>query len=249
MPVEPKINTKDVAQLERTLQRLNKQGIPYAVRFALDKTAFDGMREAKVEAKRVFTMRNTWTERSIQVNKVPKTTNEIHRMASEMGSRMAYMGEQEKGFTRSASGSQGVQVPTAQAAGQGDATRRTRPVKKQFRWSTIRSVKRRAPVSSKQATFVALTEAIKARDKIVFMRLGRVRGFWQIRGRIGKDGRPIINKLALIWNANRSIVKTSRHRWMEPAAERARQRIPANYNETLSEQVNKAVAYHNSKAG
>ena len=220
--LEPKINTKQVEQLERTLQRLNKQGIPYAVRFALDRTAFDGMREAKEEAKRVFTMRNTWTERSIQVNKVPKATKEIHRMASEMGSMQAYMGQQEEGFTRSSSGSQGVQVPTPHAAGQGDATRRTRPIRKQFRWATLRTVKRRTPASDKQATFLALTEAIKAREKVVFMRLGRVRGFWHIQGRIGKDGRPIISKLRLLYNANRTIVKTSSHKWMEPAAMRAR---------------------------
>lgn len=135
------IDLGEVRDLALDLQQFAKRGMPYAARNVLNRQAFQAR---KVWSKRItdtFTLRNTWTLRTLRV--VPaKTRADIFSMHSEVGSLSSYMGMQEHGGVEH--GKSGARpIPTAVAAGQPMGSERTKPVRRPNRMNAIQLSKAR----------------------------------------------------------------------------------------------------------
>ena len=63
------IDTKQAEQAERDLKLFREKAMPFAIRGTLNGQAFEGMKLARANTRDNMTLRNQWTERSIQAER------------------------------------------------------------------------------------------------------------------------------------------------------------------------------------
>lgn len=215
------IQSRELRQLERQLQTLASRSMPYVTQKTLNDAAFDAMNVAKANIAGDMINRNTWTQRSVRVNKADR--GPISRQRAVVGSTEDYMETQEFGGKKKTSN-----VPTPYSAGQSPTARtRTRVPRKANRMSNLQLAHQRRGVSRKQRNFLA----VRSGEKFVYLELERRRGIFRITG--GKRNR----KVNMVQQLGHKGARVKPNPWLEPAFNDARGRIPTYYAAALRYQM------------
>ena len=234
------IDDSEIEAFETQLRSAAAAAIPYAVRDALNRTVFGGQKQIRHGLGKRMTLRNRWTEGSIQADAA--RGRDVDRMAAAVGSVAEYMAEQEEGFTRRAGGKHGVPIPTPFAAGQGHAMKRTRLVRKQRRMAAIKIKAWRRPgmTSDAQRNVVAVNVAVNTGRRFTFLRLpnGRKGIFLVLGGRRGQmRGWPKGANLEMVWDLTRRTVATKKREWLNPEVDKMIEKFPEMYRRALINQL------------
>ncbi len=227
------IDLSQVAKLAKTLDALNRKGLPFAVRKGLNETAFEARKQWKEQLGKTLTLRNTWTERSLRVDKVA-AGYDVGSMQSKVGSTAPYMAEQEFGGSKAKKGRHGVPIPTAVAAGQDKGAQRTKAVRKRNYLSAL-SVTKRAGVGRKQQNAIAVKTAAKT-GGVVFLDLGRRQGLFRVTG---GAKRP---RISMLYNLSKTVVVTPPHATLGPAIKVIEPKLASIHAKALQEQIDRAIA-------
>lgn len=203
------IQFKGIKELVHDLKVAHKKAIPYAVRDALNTTAFEARKVWSAQIKKTFQTRNTYTAgRALEVVKAQGTN--LSTMQATLGSTAAYMAEREKGGTsRGKSGKRGIPGPSA--AGQKAGGTRTRPVRMSNRLRAITAAKATRGGSREQRNAIALAIARKTGKKHVV--LERPKGGKGIFFLQGSKKKP---RTRLVWDVSRSSFHVKPHPTLGP---------------------------------
>jgi len=236
MPDIITIDLRDIDKFERHLEAFNKRALPIANRTALTAGAFDASREAKKNLDKGMILRNTWTKRSIQVEKA--RGNVIRNQEAVVGSTVDYLEEQEFGATKSAGGKQGIRMTTSYASGEGMQARPRRKVARganKIRRINLSKSKKKG-VNKKQQAIIAIYEAKKAGRKYVFLSMPWTKGKKGIYKITGGKKRP---KIKMVHSLKEQSVTVKRNPWLKPAVDRTRRHMPSHWLSALTFQVNR----------
>lgn len=225
-----KVDTRDLKRLEEHLERYAKRSLPYAIRNGLNTTAFEARKEWVAQLPKAFTLRNTWTEKGLRVDKAGGRS--IATMESRVGSIRDYMGEQEQGYTQRKRGKHGVAIPTAGASGQGKKARRTRSIRRSSYLSALNVVKT-VTGGRQRRNAVAIALAAKA-GGVAYLDLGKRKGLFSIQGK-PKGGL----KIRMLYDLSKPTVVTKPHKTLEPAIEKLMPRLPAIQERALLDELRK----------
>jgi len=225
-----KADFSQVRKFEKALATYAAKGIPHAARTALNATAFEARKEWTGQLGKGMTLRNTWTTRSLQVDKARGT--QMASMQSVVGSRAAYMGVRETGETKVKKGRVGVPIPSPVAAGQARGANRTKLVRRANRLPNIHLAKRpgRTP---QQRNAIAIRQAA-AGSKFAFLELGGKRVIARVTG----SKRRI--KVQTIWDLSRTSVRIKPIPTLAQTLEAIEPRLPPLYEKALIEQLKRA---------
>jgi hypothetical protein len=206
--------------LKEAMKQLKKfeRSIPFAMREGLTNIAWSGRSIWTKEVEKSFTLRNTFTTRSLQVDRA--TGREVKGMRAVLGSRAPYMGRAEVGGTvRGKSASK--PIPTAVAAGQSMGARRTRLVRASAKLGRIKAAKAMRAATQKQRNAVALRMAAKSGNKHVLLeRKSGGKALFQLKG--GKRNRSV----KMLWDLSRSSVQVPPTPTLERTLQQLKRRAP-----------------------
>lgn len=226
------VNAAQVRQLENKLRTLNKRGVLFAEVEAVNRAAFETMKDARHELGSKMVLRNNWTRRSIQVRKATMRT-----AAAAVGSTQAYMATQELGGREVSSGKHGLPIPTSVASGEGrNAKPRQRLVRRPNKIANItldrRNVTRRNTAKHRsQRNAHAVRRAATTSKKYVFLELQKTTGIFRVYG--GKR-KP---RVELVQDLTRKAVDVPRNPWLKPVADRHASQMPRYYADALRRQL------------
>lgn len=201
------IDTRNIDKLQRKLKSFGGKVYPKIQGATLNNAAFETRGKYVKAARRKMTLRNKFTERSIQFDKV-RGLNPRNQM-SVVGSTAEYMKDQEFGATIRKSGKKGVDIPTSSASGEGMSRTRRKVVRRANRRGSITLARKRIKARSKQQYIVASIKAAAAsggRNKFLYLPFDRHPGIYKV---VGGKRRP---RIVLIHDFSRpSVVIRARH--------------------------------------
>lgn len=236
------VDARGLKKFAQDLATFRQKAVPHAARNALTSIAFEARGEWGDEMRRKFQLRNTWTQRSPRV--VPARGVSLPAMFSQVGSELAYLAQQEAGFTSQAHGKHGLPKPVPFAAGQAMGTRlRTRVVQRQNRMASIRLDPPKVANRSggrRQRNAVAIRLAAKSGSRYVFLDLGKRKGIFRIMGT--RRLRP-----RLVWDLSERTMTTPAHATLGPAVARVGPRIPGFYATAIVAEFRRARIFHFGK--
>ena len=192
------IDLSGFKEFQRDLAQLRERSIPHAVRSALNDAAFDARKIWLTEVKEKLTLRNSYTERSMRVEKARGT--KLAGMQSVLGSTAEHMAHQEQGQTHTTSGKHGVAVPTSAASGQGLKSKRTKSIRRANYLSAINLSKRVTGIRQRRNA-AALAMAARSGGGFVYLDLGRRKGIFRV------DGRKRGLRIRMVYDLSRRITK------------------------------------------
>lgn len=220
------IDDKNMRRMEDVLNQIADQGVKFAQRNTLNDYAFQTAKQAKQNIRDKFTNRNTWTQRSVRVD---RATAFVH--TSEVGSTEDYMREQEEGARTDSP----INVPTPAASGESvRANKRLRPVRKANRMTSItlkKRSRRAGGLTRKQQNIAAVRQAADEGRKFVYLDRGKRKGIFRLYG--GKR-RP---RVRLVQDLSRTVRVVPRTPWLEPAADKTMSRAGVTYHARLAQQL------------
>jgi hypothetical protein len=236
------LDTKEVKDLADDLRKLNERGLAFASRETLNNTVFKARQQAQAIIERKMIQRNTWTKRSIKVEKVK--TLALRSQEAAVGSIEGYMEQQEFGGTDRARGKRGLPITTSYAAGQRKAVPRTKAlgIKNPRRLSNIRlsSRARKAAkrMSRKQRVVMQVQMAVQTGKRFIYLdslRSGR-KGIYEVEG--GKKGRPKRGwpdgaYIYMVHDLSHRSVRIPATPWLRPAVNLASLRVDDFYRRAL----------------
>lgn len=219
--------TSEIKQLESDLKTFAERSFPFATKNTVNQGAFRARQYWQQNIEADMVNRNKFTRNSIRVDQTRQLN--IRRQEAIVGSIADYLADQEFGATKTASGSEGVAIPTAYSAGQGEGARpRTRLPRKPNKMQNIQLRKRgRKGASRKQKNLVAIKGAAASGRKYVFLDLGRTKGIFKVMG--GRK-RP---RIKMVHDLSRPSVVIPRNPTLAPAVERAQKDMPEIYRRSL----------------
>jgi len=225
------IDHSGLIRLEKELEKVKKTALPFAVGSTLNQVARSTQKKARVGVGKQFILKNTWSRRSIRFDKVKGT--KISAMESVTGSVAPHMEKIEYGDRKQKTGAHGVPIATSYAAGQGDATQRTRQAR---RLSRIRLRPNR--LRGRRATPAAVIRSAAGKgSKFVFLKLKKSKGIFRVLGR-GKNTR-----IKMMYDVSRPNVYTAPKPWLKPAHDSAIKRVPGMYSKALKAQLTRHTKY------
>lgn len=205
---------------------------------ALNKSAFEAKKEAVRIAEIRFTLRNKWTIRSIQFEKVkglqPRT------QFSVVGSTMDYMADQEFGAKKTKSGKKGIAIPSTTASGESIGARpRKKAVMKSRLRSRIKLSKSSIRARNRKQHIVSVirSEAAKGSGRFVYLPIENASGIYRITGK-GKRA-----KIKLIYDLSRSFITIEKKPWLQPAVNNIVPKIPRYYLESFEKITKKRFRF------
>lgn len=244
-----RLDTADLRYLMNEVDRLNRFGLPNAARETLNEAAFETRDQARSGLSKQFTIRNTYTSRSIMADRT--SARNIADMVAVVGSAQEYMQKQEEGFSESATGSHGLAIPTPVAAGEmGGIRRRTRPVSRRNYLAALNPVKTYginkmgANNKGRSGVMTAIWLAIANGRRTIFLdrsrdHFHRKTGFYRIVG--GTKSKPEDAKMSLLYAVTKRNVKTSPHKWLGPKAEAIANQLPERFRKNLNKWIEKGA--------
>lgn len=219
--MEFKIDDKQIKAFTKALKDMSKYGVKKAQQDALNTTAFEARKKAIGNIDRKMIERNTWTRRSVRVQKASFAS-----MVSLLGSTENYMKEQEFGGVKRGRGKVGVGITTSYAAGQEMAKPRTKVARASNKLSRIKITNRKSQGGNKKQQAIAtIKQAAQKKDKFVYLDFGRTKGIFKLTG--GKKK----TKINMVHDLSQKSVKIPKNPWLRPAAldvQRDRRRIYKN---------------------
>ena len=219
---------RDAVRLTTKLQILNRQGIPFATRHALNAWAIEGRGRAQDNIKSSMILRNRWTLGSVRFAFADR--GPVASQASRVGATTAYLSRQESGGTERATGAHGLPIPSAYASGEDGATQRRKLVKRRFSVARIQfntPARVRSIRNRKRRAFVSVQHARRHKQKFVFLDLGRSKGIFRVTQR----------RIRMVHDVSRKTVTTPRNPWLEPINAHAPSSITRHYVKALRFQL------------
>lgn len=238
--------TLDTRMFEKDAKRVllqSKNALGEAVRYTLDRMAYQAYASSKRALKGQFTIRNTWTSRNMAFVKVEPTARRIDEMQSEAGSRLEYMEAQQEGSKHRAKGKHGVPIPTTHASGEGAAKQRKKRVQKRFYLSRLKigkglyaDAKAAAAGDRKQHYAIMLSMARKRRLKFVYWESARgTKGLYKIRDPRNREDWAI----EMVYDLSQRMTSAKPRDWLTPAADKATESLRKTFGAALSFQMRK----------
>lgn len=227
-------NDRHVKDFTRDLTAISRRSIPFAVRQALNDTAFGARSVAQDVIGTKFIIKNRWTKGSIFVNRA--TGLDVSNMTAEMGSAMRYMAKQEYGGVKRARGRfKGVPIPTSYSAGQGRQKPRTKPPRPTNRASRIKftSVKQNRP-GTKKSTQAVIREAAAKGARYIYLDTGRRKGIYK---RLGGKRNP---RVEMIVSLTKRAVRIPATRWLAPTIDMVLPTMTNFYIRALQREIDRA---------
>lgn len=230
------LDDKQIKSMQKDLKTFAKHALPFAQRDTMNRAAFATMNIAKSHVKRKMTNRNTWTVRSIQVDKASR-----HRDYALVGSTQDYMEDQELGGRKTAKGGGKLAIATSFAAGQKRSNNRTKLARGSNKLQTIQLRKSKRGKNRKQTNLLKAIKAVSSGRRYVYMDFGgsKKKGIFKVvGGRKGtKRGWPKNAKLEMVWDMSEKSVKIPRNPWLRPSVDRVIPHVPGMYNKALRFQM------------
>lgn len=226
-------DSREIRKFEKDLRTLNKRAIPFAIKSAINGTAFKHREIWQGNIRADLVTRNKFTVGSIRVKQA--TTTNIARMQSETGSIAPYMFNTEFGGTEVASGKVGTPIATSYSARQGMKRQpRTRLSTGANKRKNIELKKPKSLAKSRKARVAAaINQAAASGSRYVFLDLGRRKGIFKV---VGSKKRP---KIKMLWDLTRKSVFIPAHPTLRPATDAVRAFTPGLYLEALKFQRNR----------
>jgi hypothetical protein len=201
------VELKGLDKLAKDLATAKRTAVPYAMKSALNATAFEARRIWQGEIRATFTLRNAYTERSIIA---VKASGKGAAMQSSVGSFAEYMGDQEEGAdVHGKSGRKGI--PGSAAAGLAPGAKRTRAVRASNRLGALNVLHPTTHGSKKQRNAIAIAMAVRHGKKVALLERTRGgKGLFSITGGQRTWGKRKFRKrqlkLRMLWDFSRSSV-------------------------------------------
>lgn len=219
--------------LVEALKKAAPKALNYAQRDALNAIAYTCRTEYAQRAKGAFTMRNSFTERSIRFDKAERKGP--NSMVSRAGSTVPWMARREDDAVET-SGKSAVAIPVAGAAGQ-TGTQRTRAVRRPNYMGaiTLNRAKARNPTGGKrQANAVAMRLAAKG-SKVAYLETAKGAGLFRVTMR----GRKKFS-VRLLYDLSHKSVRTPGKHLLEQSAQLAAKAGPKLFETQLKKQLARA---------
>lgn len=223
------INAAQIREFEKHLQAFASRAYPFATKTTVNSAAFRARDIAKDTLKHEFTLRNTFTSRSIQVNQTRVLV--VSQQAAAVGSTAGYMETQEFGGTKHPTHGKHVPIATAASAGQEGSEKRTRLPLPQNKLRAIKLASRSIKGVSRVARNII---AIREAKKFVYLDLGRRRGIFRVRN----------GKIRMIHDLTHPTVKIQPKPWLNPSVQKVIPEIPDLYERALVFQLRKHKLFH-----
>src|SRR6185503_17958101 len=171
--------TVDTKKVVKDLKTFREKAVPYAVRNALNRSAYAARGAWQEEIRNSFTLRNKYTERAVRYEKA--TGKDVAGMIAKVGSVADYMDEQEHGASIHANAKHKA-IPGPVAAGQTPGGKRTKLVRAGNKLAALHAL--RAPGNTrKQRNAVALAMSRRAgRDVALLERPKGGKGLFRLMG-------------------------------------------------------------------
>lgn len=195
-----KTDLREFEKAAKTLEDVRSKALPYAAREGINTIAFELQREWQGQIKRAFVLRNSFTARSVRVEKAKGL--DVRSMKAVVGSVAPYMDEQEFGATKTKHGKHGVPVPTSSAAGQAQGATRTRPVQRRNYQSAIQ-LRNRISGTRQRKNAAAIAQAVRSGTRTAFIETSSGR-----KGIVRITGTKRL-KLRMIWDLSKDSVRTA----------------------------------------
>ena len=221
---------KSLDQLQRDLKLFSEKSVPFAMRNALNDTAFLGRKLWQKEMRESFTLRNTFTTRSVRVVKVGRGSN-VAQMFVVVGSLSPYMGLQEDGGVQR--GRSGVKpIPTSVAAGQPLGSQpRTKVVRRPNRMRNINLDRRIRKGTKAQRNAANVRQAARLKRKFAIIeREGGKTGIVRV------TGRKKLN-VKLIWDLSRTSVRIKPRPTLQPVVAKLERLAPAIHRRAIIKEL------------
>lgn len=214
--MEIRFFSPDLIDLRNKLYSFAARGVPHAARNALNRSAFRAREQWQREIFFSLTLRNRWTERSIQVNRAGGLN--IAAMEAKVGSTADYMRTQEEGGVERKKHKVGVPIPTPISSGERGNPRR-RLVRPMHRLPNIQ-LRPRIGATQKQRNAIAIEGARRAGKKHVFLELERKKGIFRLSG--GKRR----TKIELVHDLSRTSVRIPATHTLQDALRNVQRHLP-----------------------
>lgn len=226
-------------QLVADLDRLNRRGLPHAVRFSLNRVAYDTMVRGQLELGWSMVERNKWTHRSIQYRKADSRVS-IGEMRSHAGSTEGYMADQETGFIE-----RNALTPSTGSANQPYAqSHRTRRIVKSNYLTKMRK-QPRPHGSLRSRVLYKVHRALRSRNRIIVINRGdgvhqRRPGVYRVVGghRRSGSGWPAATSLKLLYGIDNGDLRIRATPWLSRSVAYAAPRLRNHYRTELINQIN-----------
>ncbi len=163
-----------VEDLADRLRTMAKQGVPHAMRNAVNRSAFAARKVWKREIEGSMTLRNTYTTRSLRV--VPARGVDPRNLMAVLGSESSYLGERERGATKA------TRIPTAVAAGQSPGAKRTKVVRAPNKLGSIKLANRPHHGGRRQRNAAAIRISKAKGAKFVYLEGQQHSGLYKLQG-------------------------------------------------------------------
>jgi hypothetical protein len=247
-----KLDTYPLEQYENDLDKFGKQGMPYAIRGTLNTAAYKASDLSKKKVGQLFTIRNTFVQRSIRFQKT--FSRRIEDMESAAGSTEDFMRKQTEGFTEHTRGKHGVPLPTSAAAGQEGAKPRTRVIRRSNWINRLKVAKRirEKYKNTKQAVIRRVQDAVESGDRTIFLGVrGKAsnkykKGFYRVLGgRRVKRGWPTGARLRMLYSMEHTTLYTRARDWLGPPTRFVTAHLGDYYRDALIRQIEKQRAFRN----
>lgn len=197
------VDLREIDKLVADLHKFAARGIPFAARKSLTETAFEARKRWKARIEQTFTLRNQYVVRSLRVVR-PSGDLKGSGMHSEVGSFAPFMLIQEQGGTEGPKRGRHRGIPQSAAAGQSPGSKRTKPVRSQFKQPAIKlGPSPKGGRSKKQRNAIAIRMALAKGKRFVLLESDTSRGIYSVKGqgRVGKAlGRKVKTSTRMVWN-------------------------------------------------
>lgn len=227
------VDTRDFDRLKHDLEVTAKRAVPHAARNAVNRCAFEARAGWVAETRSTFVQRNTFTERSLQVDKARGT--DMASMAATVGSTADYMARREDGELKGPKHGKHVAIPTVSGARGGAITS---PIRKPNRLSAIRLAPRPGS-TSKQRNAIAIRMARAKGQRFAFLETPRGGGIVRVLG--GKRKGPV----RMVWDLSRGAVRIKPMPSLQRTLTKLGPRFVAIHEGAILEQLkrNKVLGY------
>lgn len=226
------VKSKDLKKLELVLGDISKNSLRFAQSKTMNSIAFAAQQVSKQAIKNEFINRNTWTQRTIVVEKGNKSN-----ITARMGSTQDYMETQESGGFEKSSRKFGVVVPQPLASGETSSPRK-KTVRPRNKLNKIKIAK-----GGKSNGWGNVYAQARAGAKVVFLENDNRRnkrtdssGFFTVKRGKKFKGRQSF-KFEKLYDLSNKQIKINSKPWLEPSVDRVTPWLPSTYEEILKKEI------------
>lgn len=222
------VNLEQARRLERILAGIRTRSVDFALKNTMNDLAFAARRNVIEKIDHDFVNRNTWTKRSIRVERARYVGQ-----GAELGSTEDYMAKQEMG------GRGEKYIATGNASGEGGRVRVRQRAVRANNWINKLGVRTFPEVSGSRQRKRTATLHMARRENQKYVVLENDEGQRGLYRVLGTKKRP---KTKLIYMLRKSPVQIKKHKWLQPTSERTqREQVASLYFARLRQELARAM--------